>query len=494
MRSREQWQDLARKLDWEFSYVEERDVYPEAMSGTPWLPHEAWSAWDEPYKTTYPEYIQTQHAKEASVRTLRDAIGQVEDFHKLDRTWRSALKLHAATLPLAEFAAVVGNLRAARFGRDSAWRTMATFGALDELRHTQIPLAVMHELVRHDPQFDWTHKFFHTNEWVAIAARHMIDELMLVSNPIEFAVATNFVFETGFTNLQFIGLSARAHRVGDRMFEKTLQSIQTDEARHAQIGRPVLEIVRDHDPAYAQYLIDKWFWRSWQLFAIVTGFAMDYLTPLADRTGSFKEFVDEWVIDQFLTSLADVGLAKPWYWDQFLAARDTYHHMVYASAYTYRATLWFDMAMPGPDERRWLREKYPRHWDQIDPIWERITTRWSEVAPTAEWYTHGLTPVGFCDLCQFVLCNGTPEHNAARVIMHGEDKYILCSEPCEWIFKREPERYAHHKDVVKRILAGEAPGNLIELIQKYFGLTRQTWGKDVQGGAYPWLERKGVGG
>jgi toluene monooxygenase system protein A len=493
MRSREQWQDLARKVDWEFSYVDERDVYPEAMSGTPWLPHGAWSAWDEPYKTTYPEYIHTQHAKEASVRTLRDTIGQVEDFEKLDRTWLSALKLHTATLPLAEFAAVVGNLRAARFGRDSAWRTMATFGALDELRHTQIPLAVMHELVRHDPQFDWTHKFFHTNDWVAIAARHMIDELMLVSNPIELAIATNFVFETGFTNLQFIGLAAHAHRVGDRMFEKTLQSIQTDEARHAQIGRPVLEIVRDHDPAYAQYLVDKWFWRSWQLFAIVTGFAMDYLTPLADRTGSFKEFVDEWVIDQFLTSLADVGLAKPWYWDKFLEARDTYHHMVYASAYTYRATLWFDMALPGPDERRWLREKYPRHWDQIDPIWERITTRWNEVSPNAEWYTHGFTLVGFCDLCQLVLCNGTPEHNAARVVMHGESKYMLCSEPCEWIFKREPERYAHHEGVVKRVLTGEAPGNLIELIQKYFGLTPRTWGKDVQGGAYPWLERKGAG-
>jgi toluene monooxygenase system protein A len=78
------------------------------------------------------------------------------------------------------------------------------------------------------------------------------------------------------------------------------------------------------------------------------------------------------------------------------------------------------------------------------------------------------------------------------VVVHGDRKYMLCSEPCEWIFKREPERYAHHKDVVKRILAGEAPGNLIELVQKYFGLTPQTWGKDVSGGVYSWLERKGA--
>jgi toluene monooxygenase system protein A len=491
MRNREDWQDLARRLDWEFSYVEEKEVYPEAMSGAPWLPHGAWAAWDEPYKTTYSEYIHTQHTKEASMRTLREALGQVENFQKLDRAWLSAVKLHAATLPLAEFAAVVGNLRATRFARDSAWRTMATFGALDELRHTQIPLAVMHELVRWDPQFDWTHKLYHSNDWVAIAGRHLIDELILTANPIELAIATNFVFETGFTNLQFIGLAARAHRAGDGMFEKMLQSIQTDEARHAQIGRPVLEIVRAHDPAYAQYLIDKWFWRCWQFFAVVTGFAMDYLSPLADRAVSFKEFVEEWVLDQFLASLAEVGLAKPWYWNQFLAALDTYHHMVYASAYTYRTTLWFDFALPGPDERRWLRAKYPRCWDQLDPIWERITTRWSEVAANAEWYTHGLTPIGFCDLCQLPLCNGTPENNAARVVMHGDRKYMLCSEPCEWIFKREPERYAHHKDIVKRMLAGEAPGNMIGLVKQYFGLTRETWGKDVYGGVYPWLDRKG---
>lgn len=489
MRSREDWQDLARKLDWQFSYVEEREVYPEEVSGGPWLPHDAWSAWDEPYRTTYREYVATQHAKEVSVRALREALGHVEDFAKLNHAWLSAVKLHAGTLPLAEFAAVVANLRAARFGRDSAWRTMATFGALDELRHTQIPLAVMHELVRWDPQFDWTHKLFHSNDWVAIAGRHLVDELILFSNPIELAVATNFVFETGFTNLQFIGLAARAHRVGDRMFEKTLQSIQTDEARHAQIGRPVVEIVRDQDPAYAQYLIDKWFWRSWLFFAVVTGFAMDYLTPLNDRTVSFKEFVEEWVIDQFLAALADVGLQKPWYWDRFLAALDGYHHMVYAAGYTYRSTLWFDLALPGPGERRWLREKYPRSWEPFDAIWERVTARWREVGPNVEWYTLGLTPIGFCDLCQLPLCNGTPEQNAARVVARGGAKYMLCSAPCEWIFRREPERYASHKDVVKRILAGEAPGNLVALIQQYFGLTPQTWGKDVNRGAYPWVER-----
>jgi hypothetical protein len=43
--------------------------------------------------------------------------------------------------------------------------------------------------------------------------------------------------------------------------------------------------------------------------------------------------------------------------------------------------------------------------------------------------------------------------------------------------------------VVKRVLAGEAPGNLIALVQQYFGLSYETWGKDAFRGVYPWLHR-----
>jgi toluene monooxygenase system protein A len=488
MLEREDWLPLARKLDWEFSYVSEREVFPEAVSGTPWLEHGAWQGWDEPYRTSFREYAQVQRQKENRLAAVREALGRAEDFQKLDRGWLSAVKLHAATFALAEFAAVVGNLRAARFGRDSAWRNAALFGALDELRHTQIPLCLLHDQVRWDVQFDWTHKFFHTNNWVAIAARHLVDELLLTADPIEFAVATNFVFETGFTNLQFVGLSALAHDVGDRLFELMLQSIQTDEARHAQIGNPVLETLVRHDRERAQLLVDKWFWRSWLFFSIVTGFAMDYLAPLAHRKHSFKEFVEEWVLSQFKEQLLRQGLQLPWYWSTFEQSLDYYHHMVYASAYTYRASVWFDCVLPGPEERAWLAGKYPRSFAEFDPIWQRVAERQRQAGPGVEWYTHGTTPVTFCDLCQLVLCGGTPRENSARTLLLGERRYVFCSEPCAWIFQREPERYAAHRNVVGRILSGQAPANLLELLRTYFGLNQDMWGKDAARGRYSWLE------
>jgi len=182
MLSREEWLPLARKLDWDYTYVREDEVFPLVISGHPWLPHSEWKEWEESFKTSYREYVDNQYEKDMAVYAVRDAVGRLENIQKLAAPWMNSLKVHAAALPLAEFTGVVGSLRGARFGRDSAWRTMSTFGALDEYRHTQIPLLLFHQLVRWDSQFDWAHKFYHTNNWFAVAARHFFDELTVARN------------------------------------------------------------------------------------------------------------------------------------------------------------------------------------------------------------------------------------------------------------------------------------------------------------------------
>jgi toluene monooxygenase system protein A len=487
--ARDTWLPLARRLDWEFSYVPEEEVFPEAWSGTPRLTAQLWQQWNDAASTTYTDYVIMQDEKNHCVQRARAAMHNAEAGEKLGMAWKSAVKLHSAILPLAEFAAVIANLRAARFARASEWRLVSLFAALDETRHTQIPLLLMSELVGSDPQFDWTLKFYHTNNWVAIAARHFADELLLTANPIEMAIATNFVFETGFTNMQFVGLSSVAHEAGDETFATINQSIQSDEARHSQMGLPVLRLLLHYDRDYVQYLLDKWFWRSWQLFAIVTGFSMDYFSPLETRSTSFKEFMEEWVIGQFVQTLENFGLKRPWYWPLFLQAIDSYHHMVYVSAYSYRATVWFNFALPSPEERGWLRSKYSAHWDDIEQVWQRIDQRWERADVGNDFAVHGTSIIGFCNLCQIVLCGGTPRQNTAVVQVHKGRKYIFCSEVCRWIFNQEPLRYEQHLDVVQRVLAGLAPGNIVALLRNFFGLSFASWGKDIYAGEYPWIKR-----
>jgi YHS domain-containing protein len=165
--------------------------------------------------------------------------------------------------------------------------------------------------------------------------------------------------------------------------------------------------------------------------------------------------------------------------------------MVYASAYTYRATVWFDFVVPGPAEREWLREKYPNSWREYEPVWDRITRRWEESEPRNDFAVHGTSIVGFCNLCQIVLSNGSPRQNTAIHHRHNGQSYVFCSEPCRWIFMQEPERYEGHLDVVKRVLTGEAPGNLVAILRNYFGLSFGDWGKDAFGGEYSFVHRKG---
>lgn len=163
--------------------------------------------------------------------------------------------------------------------------------------------------------------------------------------------------------------------------------------------------------------------------------------------------------------------------------------MVYASAYTYRASVWFDFVLPGPEDRKWLKAKYPRSWQNFEPIWDSITERWTNKDPHNECGVHGTAIVGFCNLCQIILANGTTAQNSARIFVYNGKTHIFCSEPCQWIFEKDPERYAGHNDLVKRVLIGEAPGNLISMVRNYFGLSYGDWGKDIFGGQYPFIDR-----
>ena len=180
------------------------------MSGTPWLPQQAWKDWNEAYRTTYREYVRNQRAKDDALMGVRAALSKVGIFEQLDPGWMQLVKFHQGTFALAEYAAVVAEQRMARFGRDSAWRTMATLGALDETRHGQIPLLMGHDMLPFDGNFDWTHKAYHTNEWIIVAARHLFDDMFLAADAVDLAIQLNFVLETGFTNLQFMAMAAMA--------------------------------------------------------------------------------------------------------------------------------------------------------------------------------------------------------------------------------------------------------------------------------------------
>ncbi|BCT74628.1 hypothetical protein SCMU_04700 [Sinomonas cyclohexanicum] len=490
---RSQWYDLTRDMNWTFSYVDEKDVFPVEMSNSYGVAAQDWWSWDEPYKVTYTEYVHNQYGKDASVYAVNAVVGRSKIFESLDPGWKSAILAHYGAIAVPEYVAGIGESRMGRFGRAAAWRNMAMYGTLDETRHGQIQTYFPYGLLAKEPRADWAHKAFHTNEWAAIAARSLFDDMFAANDAVSTAIQLTFTFETGFTNLQFLGMAADAMKVGDVDFGSLISSIQTDEARHSQQGEPTVKILIEQGRKdIAQKLVDHMFWRSWKVFALLTGLSMDYYTPLEHRTHSFKEFMEEFIVKQFLEQFRDFGLEKPWYWDEhFLPELDWLHHAYHEGVWTWRPTVWWNPdAGVSPEERDWLESKYPgwnetfgRHWDVVG---ENIRDGHEEL-------TLPETLPIVCNMCQVPIC--TPAGHAAgkldsplpHTLVHEGRQYNFCSVPCKWIFEEQPERFAGHTTLVDRFLAGEIQPPDLGGALAYMSLSPEECGQDATN--YSWAEK-----
>ena len=485
---REEWYDLARDVDWTRTYVDEEAVFPEWLSGTGKVPKEAWKKWDEPYKCAYPDYVATQREKEVSVYSVQGALKRSNVFDELLEGWKANAKAHLGAVTAIEYLAVLTELRMSRFGLSPAWRNMAVFGALDEIRHTQMNLMLAHEGLQKDPQYDWAQKAYHTNEWGIIAARAFFDGIMMNANAVDIAVGVPFVFETGFTNLQFVALAADALGSGDIGFANMISSTQTDEARHAQQGGTTLEILVEHDPKRAQWVVDKAFWISTRFFAILTGPSMDYYTPLEERQLSYKEFMQEWIVAEFLRLIQDYGLKKPWYWEEYLAGLDTNHHSLHLGVWFWRPTVWWKPnGGVSKAERAWLNQKYP-HWEeQWGRIWDVII---DNVNAEKVDQTLPETLPWLCNLCHLPIGTaGAPSNSRIPVrsypLVFNDYRYHFCSKPCRQIWWEDKDTL-HQKTVIERLLSGEIQPPNVAGILAWMGLTPDVMGDDAYG--YKWAE------
>lgn len=374
-----------------------------------------------------------------------------------------------------------------RFSKAPGMRNMATMGCMDEIRHGQIQLYFPHEHVSKDRQFDWAHKAYSTNAWGMIAARHFFDDIMMTRDAISVGIMLTFAFETGFTNMQFLGLAADAAEVGDHTFASLISSIQTDESRHAQIGGPLLQILIDNGKKdEAQKRVDVSFWRAWKLFSVLTGPMMDYYTPLEHRKQSFKEFMQEWIVSQFERAITDLGLEKPWYWDRFLQDLDEQHHGMHLGVWYWRPTVWWNPAAGvTPAERDWLEEKYPGWNDTWGQCWDVII---DNVVDGNMALTYPETLPMICNMSNLPI-NYTPGKRWAvkdYPLEYEGRLYHFSSEVDRWCFEQEPERYAGHMSLVDRFLAGQIQPMDLGGALAYMGLAPGESGDDAHG--YAWAE------
>ena len=481
------WYEVARRTNWTPKYVPEAEMFPEELTCSLGLPVTAFEEYDEPYKTTYPEYVKVQRDKDAGAYSVKAALERSKMYENASPGWLSVLKSHFGAIARGEYSASSAETRMVRFGRAPGMRNMATFGMMDEIRHSQIQLFFPHQYVSKDRQFDWAFKAYDTNEWAMIAARHFFDDMMVTRGAVGVALMLTFAFETGFTNMQFLGLAADAAEAGDWTFSSLISSIQTDESRHAQIGGPLVSIlVKNGKKDEAQKMVDISIWRAWKLFSILTGPVMDYYTPLEHRKQSFKEFMQEWIVTQFERSLLELGLDKPWFWEDMLREIDQQHHGMHLGVWYWRPTVWWNPAAGvSVEERAWLEEKYPGWNETWGHCWDVIT---QNVLDDKMDQTLPVTLPTVCNMCQLPI-NSTPgpawEVRDFPVTYEGRD-YHFCSSGCKWCFEQEPDRYKGHLSLVDRFLAGLIQPPDLGGALKYMGLAPGEMGEDALN--FAWAE------
>jgi len=245
--TRDEYYDLANRLEWTPRYVKEEELFPVDMTGVPNLPIDVWAeVYDAPYKVTYREYVKNQKDKDQRLFAIREAGIRSELVKKLDKTYHfGAFCFHITAIPIPEYTAVVAQMRQTRFGKAGEWRNLSTFGSMDEMRHAQLQILLSHDNLPNSPKFGFAHKMYWVDGWLPMAARALFDDLSTAASAVEFSLMVTYAFETGFSNLQFVAYAAMANKTNDFVFSSTTQSIQTDEARHAQIGHPVLKTFVD---------------------------------------------------------------------------------------------------------------------------------------------------------------------------------------------------------------------------------------------------------
>jgi toluene monooxygenase system protein A len=485
---RSDWYDIARDTNWTAGYVPREEIFPPQLSDPFGIPVEEWETFDEPYKVSYREYVKVQREKDSSAYSVKAALSRSKFHDGLDEGWASVLKLHYGAVALTEYQASQFQARMVRFGPSPSMRNMGTYGMLDELRHSQLQLYFPHELLSRDRQYDWAHEAAHTKNWAIIGGRHAMDDVMMCRDAITGAIMVSFAFETGLTNLQMVGLSTDAANMGDFTFSNMITSIQSDEARHAQLGSPAIEImIKNGRKAEAQQAVDIAFWRMWRLFGITVGIPMDYYIPLDQRHLSFKEFMHEWIIRQYDRQVRDLGLETPWYWDLLKDDIENHHHCQQGGIWSWRPTVWWNPpGAVGPRERDWLEEKYPGWNDSYGTYWDVIT---DNLLNGREEKTHPECIPVICNMCQIPISNRPGPTWKARVVQleHEGRRYNFCTEPCRWIFTTDPERYKHHESIVDRMYSGEINPPTLDNVLTYMGIgVVSEGGRD--GHNYSWID------
>lgn len=460
---------LTRDLDWTPSYVEEDTLFP--YTKFEGIKIHDWAAWEDPFRLTVDSYYKYQAEKDKRLYAVIDSFAQGQGHLSLsDAKYLNSMKLFIQGVTPLEYAANRHFSFLARHYNGPGPRFAALCQSVDELRHTQTEI---HTLSMYNKYYGGFHSWAKQWDrvWYLSVPKSFIEDA-IAAGPFEFLIAVSFSFEYLLTNLLFVPFMSGASFNGDVPTMTFGFSAQSDESRHMTLGLEAIKFLLEQDEgnvAIIQDWIDKWFWRGYRLVSLVAAM-LDYMLPkkVMSWKESFELYFEQQMLDGLFKDLEFYGIRPPAHVKQAIAEKEHYSHLVYWTFYTYSFAAGFTTTLPDPDHLDWLAQQYPDTFDRY------YRPRWDVAAEVAgngsRMFNTGLPQL--CQVCQLPLLfteRDDPQTLCQRDTLRNDERFHFCSDGCEWIFHREPEKYVQAWLPVHQILQGNCGGPTLPEVLRWYG-------------------------
>jgi len=467
---KERYALLTRDLDWEPSYVSKEQLFP--YTSYEGIKIHDWDGWQDPFRLTVDAYYKYQAEKDKRLYAVLDSFAQSQGHLGLsDASYLNAIKLFIQGVTPLEYAAHRHFAYLARYLEGPAPRFAALCQSIDELRHCQTQI---HTISNYNKYYGGFHSWskMHDRVWYLSVPKSLFDDAMS-AGPFEFLISISFSFEYLLTNLLFVPFMSGASFNGDMPTMSFGFSAQSDESRHMTLGLEAIKFLLEQDEANVPIIqgwIDKWFWRAYRMSALVAGM-MDYMLP--KPVMSWKEAFELYFEDQMLGGLFPdldfYGITPPRHVEDAIAEKDHLSHQVYKILHNFSFAASFTTQTPSEEHSRWLAEQYPATYPQLyKPVWDKHARA---EAAGGRIFFQGLPQL--CQVCQIPMAFTEPDDPAAISFRRSEyrgETFHTCSNGCQWIFEREPEKYVQAWLPVHQIYQGHCGGATVPEVLQWYGI------------------------
>jgi phenol/toluene 2-monooxygenase (NADH) P3/A3 len=468
---KQRYSALTHDLDWTPTYVTEEQMFPyTTFEG---IKVHDWSKWEDPFRLTVEAYTKYQAEKDRRLYAVLDGFAQSQGQLGLtEGRYMNAMKIFLQGIPIHEYDAHRNFSYLARHLNGPGARFAAECQSLDELRHAQTEI---HTLSHYNKYFDGMHdwKKWSDRVWYLSVPKSFFEDAV-TAGPFEWLIAIGFSFEYLLTNLLFVPFMSGAAFNGDLPTMTFGFSAQSDESRHMTLGLEAIKFMLEQDEdnlPIVQDWLDKWFWRGYRLISLVAGM-MDYMLP--KRVMSWKEafelYFEEQMLNGLFKDLEYYGIRPPRHVQWAIDEKEILSHQVYWILYQFSHAAAFTTTIPDAEDQAWLQEAYPETW----PVFKSVA--WDKAQRVVDgggrYFNPGLPQL--CQVCQIPMGftePGDPLTQCQRHSIYEGERYDFCSDGCQWIFDREPEKYVQAWLPVHQIYQGNCggPGGL-PAVAEWYGL------------------------